>query len=224
MEERLDDAINVLRNHAESQVGLHLGPVGPHGGIYSHTSPPQLDHLVRILDNCPKTNIETSSSLSLSVLTAIHNVWCIFQTSPHPAVTVTQPQGSYPGLTPTPDTDGSIKIERLPVTNASKLTLKWYSKCDIIYDMEKKLTWLTSFLFKPIYWHVKIDLGIFVKNKLINQIIMTRCDTLITYHSIFASSYHRAVTFPMSTLRGRGKREGAPRCSATESRDRIRKY
>ncbi|KAL0133871.1 hypothetical protein PUN28_001077 [Cardiocondyla obscurior] len=84
MEERLDDAINVLRNHAESQVALHLGPVGPHGGIYSHTSPPQLDHL----------------------------------TSPHPAVTVTQPQGSYPGLTPTSDTDGSIKIERLPVTNA----------------------------------------------------------------------------------------------------------
>ncbi|XP_018306826.1 protein daughterless isoform X13 [Mycetomoellerius zeteki] len=86
MEERLDDAINVLRNHAESQVALHLGPVGPHGGIYSHTSPPQLEHL----------------------------------TSPHPAVTVTQPQGSYPGLTPTPDTDGSIKIERLPVTNAKK--------------------------------------------------------------------------------------------------------
>lgn len=48
MEERLDDAINVLRNHAESQLGLHLGPVGPHGSIYSHTSPPQLDHLVRI--------------------------------------------------------------------------------------------------------------------------------------------------------------------------------
>lgn len=48
----------------------------------------------------------------------------IFQASPHPAVTVTQPQGSYPGLTPTPDTDGSIKIERLPVTNASKLTPK----------------------------------------------------------------------------------------------------
>ncbi|XP_018350686.1 PREDICTED: protein daughterless isoform X9 [Trachymyrmex septentrionalis] len=86
MEERLDDAINVLRNHAESQVALHLGPVGPHGGIYSHTSPPQLEHLA----------------------------------SPHPAVTVTQPQGSYPGLTPTPDTDGSIKIERLPVTNAKK--------------------------------------------------------------------------------------------------------
>ncbi|XP_014598956.1 PREDICTED: transcription factor 12 isoform X13 [Polistes canadensis] len=86
MEERLDDAINVLRNHAESQLGIHLGPVGPHGSIYSHTSPPQLDHL----------------------------------TSPHPAVTVAQPPGSYPGLTPTPDTDGSIKIERLPVTNAKK--------------------------------------------------------------------------------------------------------
>ncbi|XP_061940932.1 transcription factor 12 isoform X13 [Apis cerana] len=90
MEERLDDAINVLRNHAESQLGLHLGPVGPHGSIYSHTSPPQLDHL----------------------------------TSPHPAVTVTQPQGSYSGLTPTPDTDGSIKIERLPVTNAKYVSLE----------------------------------------------------------------------------------------------------
>ncbi|XP_015172382.1 PREDICTED: transcription factor 4 isoform X5 [Polistes dominula] len=85
MEERLDDAINVLRNHAESQLGLHLVG-GPHGSIYSHTSPPQLDHL----------------------------------TSPHPAVTVAQPPGSYPGLTPTPDTDGSIKIERLPVTNATE--------------------------------------------------------------------------------------------------------
>ncbi|KAK9298723.1 hypothetical protein QLX08_008033 [Tetragonisca angustula] len=90
MEERLDDAINVLRNHAESQLGLHLGPVGPHGSIYSHTSPPQLDHL----------------------------------TSPHPAVAVTQPQGSYSGLTPTPDTDGSIKIERLPVTNAKYVSLE----------------------------------------------------------------------------------------------------
>ncbi|XP_014598953.1 PREDICTED: transcription factor 12 isoform X10 [Polistes canadensis] len=90
MEERLDDAINVLRNHAESQLGIHLGPVGPHGSIYSHTSPPQLDHL----------------------------------TSPHPAVTVAQPPGSYPGLTPTPDTDGSIKIERLPVTNAKYISLE----------------------------------------------------------------------------------------------------
>ncbi|XP_046741358.1 transcription factor 12 isoform X14 [Diprion similis] len=90
MEERLDDAINVLRNHAESQLGLHLAPVGPHASLYSHTSPPQLDHL----------------------------------TSPHPAVTVAQPQGSYPGLTPTPDTDGSIKIERLPVSNAKYISLE----------------------------------------------------------------------------------------------------
>lgn len=42
----MEDAINVLRNIAESQPGLHLGPVGPHGAIYSHTSPQQLDHLV----------------------------------------------------------------------------------------------------------------------------------------------------------------------------------
>ncbi|XP_043464057.1 transcription factor 12 isoform X6 [Leptopilina heterotoma] len=86
MEERLDDAINVLRNHAESQIALHLAPVGPHGSLYSHTSPQQLDHL----------------------------------TSPHPTVTVAQPAGSYPGLAPTPDTDGSIKIERLPATNTKK--------------------------------------------------------------------------------------------------------
>ena len=45
----MDDAINVLRNIAESQSGLHLGSVGPHGAIYSHTSPSQLDHLVRKL-------------------------------------------------------------------------------------------------------------------------------------------------------------------------------
>ncbi|XP_020707274.1 transcription factor 12 isoform X7 [Athalia rosae] len=90
MEERLDDAINVLRNHAESQLGLHLAPVGPHTSLYSHTSPPQLDHM----------------------------------TSPHPAVTVAQPQGSYPGLTPTPDTDGSIKIERLPASNAKYISLE----------------------------------------------------------------------------------------------------
>lgn len=45
MEERLDDAINVLRNHAEPH-GLHLGPVGPHGSFLTHTSPSQLDHLV----------------------------------------------------------------------------------------------------------------------------------------------------------------------------------
>ncbi|XP_051167866.1 transcription factor 12 isoform X13 [Leptopilina boulardi] len=86
MEERLDDAINVLRNHAESQIALHLAPVGPHGSLYSHTSPQQLDHL----------------------------------TSPHPTVTVAQTAGSYPGLAPTPDTDGSIKIERLSGTNTKK--------------------------------------------------------------------------------------------------------
>ncbi|XP_029670729.1 protein daughterless-like [Formica exsecta] len=41
-------------------------------------------------------------------------------TSPPSAVTVTQCQGSYPGLTPTPNIDDSIKRERLPVTNAEK--------------------------------------------------------------------------------------------------------
>ncbi|XP_058807741.1 transcription factor 12 isoform X3 [Phymastichus coffea] len=86
----MDDAINVLRNIAESQSGIHLGPVGPHGAMYSHTSPQQLDHL----------------------------------TSPHPTVTVSQPQSSYPGLAPTSDTDGSIKIERLPVANAKYISVE----------------------------------------------------------------------------------------------------
>lgn len=117
MEERLDDAINVLRNHAESQLGLHLGPVGPHGSIYSHTSPPQLDHLVRVFSLLSdRMEMIGDRFIFFSFL----SLFPFAQTSPHPAVTVTQPQGSYSGLTPTPDTDGSIKIERLPVTNASK--------------------------------------------------------------------------------------------------------
>ncbi|XP_011503491.1 PREDICTED: transcription factor 12 [Ceratosolen solmsi marchali] len=86
----MDDAINVLRNIAESQSGLHLGPVGAHGAIYSHTSPSQMDHL----------------------------------TSSHPTVTVSQSQNSYSGLTPTPDTDGSIKIERLPVANTKYISIE----------------------------------------------------------------------------------------------------
>lgn len=44
MEERLDDAINVLRNHAESQLGLHAAlasvthstPLYPHGIDSTH--------------------------------------------------------------------------------------------------------------------------------------------------------------------------------------------
>lgn len=121
MEERLDDAINVLRNHAESQLGLHLGPVGPHGSIYSHTSPPQLDHLVRPLFLF-HLGTERTKVVFLTFVSIVPA-----QTSPHPAVTVTQPQGSYSGLTPTPDTDGSIKIERLPVTNASKFPISFES-------------------------------------------------------------------------------------------------
>ncbi|XP_021933511.1 protein daughterless isoform X5 [Zootermopsis nevadensis] len=112
MEERLDDAINVLRNHAESQaLGLHAiaassaaaaaaanlqthsnGLLGP----YHHTAQPTLDsHLVRELCSA----------------------------SPHPGTpgsTVGAPPTSYPGLAPTPDTDGPIKIERLSGTTAKK--------------------------------------------------------------------------------------------------------
>jgi hypothetical protein len=45
------------------------------------------------------------------------------QASPHPGTpgsTVGAPPTSYPGLAPTPDTDGPIKIERLSGTAASK--------------------------------------------------------------------------------------------------------
>ncbi|KAL7305180.1 hypothetical protein TKK_0002573 [Trichogramma kaykai] len=85
----MDDAINVLRNIAECPPGLHLGvgPVGPHGAIYSHTSPQPLDHMA----------------------------------NPHSAVTVSQTQPSY--LTPTSDTDGTIKIERLPVNNTKYVSV-----------------------------------------------------------------------------------------------------
>lgn len=58
---------------------------------------------------------------------AIHNICYIFQTNPHPVVT--QHQNSYSCFTPTPDTNGSIKIERLSVMNAGKLTLK------VIFEM-----------------------------------------------------------------------------------------
>ena len=47
----------------------------------------------------------------------------MLQASPHPGTpgsTVGAPQGSYPGLAPTPDTDGPIKIERLSGTTASE--------------------------------------------------------------------------------------------------------
>ena len=65
MEERLDDAINVLRNHAESQLGLHAiaasnaaaaaaaANLQTHSngllGTYHHATQPPLDsHLVTI--------------------------------------------------------------------------------------------------------------------------------------------------------------------------------
>lgn len=79
MEERLDDAINVLRNHAEPH-GLHLGPVGPHGSFLTHTSPSQLDHLVnwKIFTLLFEKNLERkqknskNSLLSLSVYRRVH--------------------------------------------------------------------------------------------------------------------------------------------------------
>jgi hypothetical protein len=53
------------------------------------------------------------------------------QASPHPGTpgsTVGAPPTSYPGLAPTPDTDGPIKIERLSGTTASKYEPLTYLK------------------------------------------------------------------------------------------------
>ncbi|XP_068083878.1 transcription factor 12 [Anabrus simplex] len=90
MEERLDDAINVLRNHAESQaLGLHA--IAP-ASLASHSN-----GLLGTYHH-PQTALDTHMP------------------SPHPGTpgsTVGAPQSSYPGLAPTPDTDGPIKIERL---------------------------------------------------------------------------------------------------------------
>lgn len=65
MEERLDDAINVLRNHAESQQLLGHGiPLPPHHGHHTHSTngllqPPNYHHdpslephLVSSIDIC----------------------------------------------------------------------------------------------------------------------------------------------------------------------------
>nr|CAD7410565.1 unnamed protein product [Timema poppensis] len=102
MEERLDDAINVLRNHAESQLRESQG-LTLHGLQPSHSNGllgPSYHH--------PHT---------ASGLVDPH------MTSPHPGTpgsTVGAPPNSYPGLTPTSDTDGPIKIERLSGGSAKK--------------------------------------------------------------------------------------------------------
>ncbi|XP_046986442.1 transcription factor 12 [Schistocerca americana] len=97
MEERLDDAINVLRNHAESQaLGLHA--------VASST-------------------LQTHSN---GLLSSYHHTQAAIEShlpSPHPGTpgsTVGATQSSYPGLAPTPDTDGPIKIERLSGATSKK--------------------------------------------------------------------------------------------------------
>jgi hypothetical protein len=57
------------------------------------------------------------------------------QASPHPGTpgsTVGAPPTSYPGLAPTPDTDGPIKIERLSGTTASKFESETCSKLEYL--------------------------------------------------------------------------------------------
>lgn len=93
MEERLDDAINVLRNHAESQQLLGHGiPLPPHHGHHTHSTngllqPPNYHH---------------DPSLEPHLANA-HPVT--------PGSTVPLPQGSYPGLSSTPD-EAPVKLER----------------------------------------------------------------------------------------------------------------
>ncbi|KAK7862313.1 hypothetical protein R5R35_014674 [Gryllus longicercus] len=108
MEERLDDAINVLRNHAETPVGA-AGGLGLHG--LGSGAPP---HSNGLLGAYPPT---AGAGPGLDT----------HMPSPHPGtpgstVGATQSTAGYPGLTGTPDTDGPIKIERLsgPTSSASK--------------------------------------------------------------------------------------------------------
>jgi hypothetical protein len=61
--------------------------------------------------------------LVIEVVVYINCADVTLQASPHPGTpgsTVGAPPTTYPGLAPTPDTDGPIKIERLSGTTASK--------------------------------------------------------------------------------------------------------
>lgn len=106
MEERLDDAINVLRNHAESQIGLSL--LGPE---YSSdlTAPP------------PLHSASHPAGLfiigHLRYLTKLHNLnkfWFILIGRLHPGVV---PSAHH--IQSQPVTDVPVKIERLHTANSS---------------------------------------------------------------------------------------------------------
>ncbi|PNF29268.1 hypothetical protein B7P43_G10468, partial [Cryptotermes secundus] len=109
MEERLDDAINVLRNHAESQaLGLHAIAASSAAVAAAAAAANLQTHSNGLLGSYHHTTQPTLDS---------------HLASPHPGTpgsTVGAPPTSYPGLAPTPDTDGPIKIERLSGTTAKK--------------------------------------------------------------------------------------------------------
>ncbi|KAK3915896.1 Transcription factor 12 [Frankliniella fusca] len=95
MEERLDDAINVLRNHAESQQLLGHGlPLPPHPhGHHTHSSNGLLQ----------PSGYHHDPTLDPHLGNAHPGT---------PGSTVPLPQGSYPGLSATPD-EAPVKLERL---------------------------------------------------------------------------------------------------------------
>ncbi|XP_063985065.1 protein daughterless isoform X18 [Diachasmimorpha longicaudata] len=118
-QQRLDDAIGFLRDHAERNRDESSDILLVQGSRMEE----RLDDAINVLRN----HAESQVNLHLGPVGphgALYSHTSPSQmdhlTSPHPAVTVAQPQGSYPVLTPTPDTDGSIKIERLSVANATE--------------------------------------------------------------------------------------------------------
>lgn len=93
MEERLDDAINVLRNHAESQQLLGHLPLPPHPhGHHTHST-----------NGLLQSGYHHDPSLDPHLGNAHPGT---------PGSTVPLPQGSYPGLSATPD-EAPVKLERL---------------------------------------------------------------------------------------------------------------
>ncbi|XP_015110958.1 transcription factor 12 isoform X3 [Diachasma alloeum] len=122
-QQRLDDAIGFLRDHAERNRDESSDILLVQGSRMEE----RLDDAINVLRN----HAESQVNLHLGPVGphgALYSHTSPSQmdhlTSPHPAVTVAQPQGSYPVLTPTPDTDGSIKIERLSVANAKYISLE----------------------------------------------------------------------------------------------------
>jgi hypothetical protein len=122
MEERLDDAINVLRNHAESQAES-LRAVAAAAAAH-HQLPGSLNAVLAAAAAAASSNPHHAAAHSNGLALGYH---LEHLPSPHPGTPGSAPpsatpssglppaaQGSYPtGLPPSADTDGSIKLERL---------------------------------------------------------------------------------------------------------------